>query len=234
MPLIERPPFVAFDEQKPVRIYSRNLPHWRQAGCTYFVTFRLNDSIPDAVRAKWEEEQALWLKARGIEYDGAEGTWRLAFERLPKADQFRFHQHFNRQVQSCLDRGHGACWLARHECIEIVRRWILENDGKSHHVGDFIIMPNHVHLLDVPTPLQELERILKGIKGASAVYCNRALGRDGPFWQADSYDHIVRDLEQLAWFREYIALNPAKAHITVPALAHYRASWMDAWFARTE
>jgi hypothetical protein len=75
-----RPPFIPFDERQAVRIYQRNLPHWRQDGVTYFVTFRLGDSIPEAIRLKWEEEKKLWLKARGIGYDGEKGRWREAFE----------------------------------------------------------------------------------------------------------------------------------------------------------
>ena len=96
-------------------------------------------------------------------------------------------------------------------------------------MGDFVIMPNHVHLLVTPAPGEELEMILKGVKGASAVECNRLLGRTGTFWQADSYDHIVRSLEQLHQYRHYIADNPTKAGITIPAAAHYVAGWMDGW-----
>jgi hypothetical protein len=73
---------------------------------------------------------------------------------------------------------------------------------------------------------QELENILKQVKGASAVECNRRLGRSGPFWQTDSYDHIVRSFEELQHFREYIADNPAKAAIILCEPALYVADWM--------
>ncbi len=66
MPAPNRPPFVPFDECKAVRIYRRNLPHWRQDGTTYFVTFRLGDSLPRRVLDQWEYEKQLWLAARGI------------------------------------------------------------------------------------------------------------------------------------------------------------------------
>ncbi|HKD37637.1 MAG TPA: hypothetical protein VKB78_12585, partial [Pirellulales bacterium] len=74
------------------------------------------------------------------------------------------------------------------------------------------------------------------IKGASAVECNRALGRSGAFWQADSYDHIVRSLEQLYQYRQYVADNPRKAGIQLLTSAYYIARWMDEWFTglRTE
>jgi putative transposase len=214
-----RPPFVPFDEQKAMRIYQRNLPHWRQEGVTYFVTFRLGDSIPEAVRARWEEEKALWLKARAITYDGERGRWQEAFARLSATEQFRFRQHFNRQVESCLDHGLGECHLRAQECLDIVRAKIFADDGKRYHLGDLIIMPNHVHLLLTPVPGEELEMILKRMKGGSAAEYNRLLHRSGTFWQAESYDHIVRSLEQLQAFRKYIRENPMKAGITVASAA---------------
>lgn len=226
-----RPPaFVPFNEQKAVRIYHRNLPHWRQEGCTYFVTFRLGDSIPDGVRKEWEYEQSMWLKARGITYDGPRGSWRSAVEKLPAKEQFQFHKHFNRQVQSCLDRGLGECWLRQAACVDIVRHEHFAHDGQSYDLGDLVLMPNHVHALLTPRPGHELEDILKRIKGASAVGCNRQVQRSGTFWQADSYDHIVRSLEELVFFREYIATNPKSAGIDIVPNAMYRADWMDAWF----
>jgi type I restriction enzyme R subunit len=225
-----RPPFVPFDERRATRIYQRNLPHWRQEGVTYFVTFRLGDSIPQAVREPWEEEKARWLKALGIVYDRERGRWHTAFARLPATEQFRFQQHFNRQEQSCLDRGLGACHLRRPDCLESVRAKLLGEDGNAYHMGDFVIMPNHVHLLITPTKGQELELILKRIKGASAVACNRLIGRSGTFWQAESFDHIVRSLEQLQEYRKYIAANPASARITLPPIAAYVAAWMNEWF----
>jgi putative transposase len=227
---IKRPLFVPFDERKAIRIYQRNLPHWRQDGVTYFVTFRLGDSIPEAIRCQWEEEKALWLKARGILYDGDIGRWRPAFEKLPEEDQFLFHKHFNRQVQSCLDRGLGSCHLPNLECINSLRAKMFGDDGSGYHSGDFIIMPNHVHLLVTPVRGTELEIILKRVKGASAVDCNRLLQRSGNFWQAESYDHIVRSLEQLHEYRKYIADNPSKTGITLPLAACYVATWMDEWF----
>lgn len=38
--------FSLFDPDEDVEIGKRNLPHWQQAGKTYFITFRTADSIP--------------------------------------------------------------------------------------------------------------------------------------------------------------------------------------------
>ncbi len=61
-----RPHFRPFNPRGPLRNYVRNLPHWRQPGATYFVTFRLIDSIPSRVLAIWHEERNHWLRVRGI------------------------------------------------------------------------------------------------------------------------------------------------------------------------
>ncbi len=221
--------FVPFDEHKAVRIYHRNLPHWRQDGCTYFVTFRLADSIPASVRRQWEHEQSQWLRARGIHYDGRNGRWRVELEKLPRAERFQFEKHFNQKVQTCLDRGLGECWLKHRECIAALREQLFRADGECHHLSDFVIMPNHVHLLMTPIAGHELEIILKAIKGKAAIECNKHLGRSGTVWQPESYDHIVRDLEQLVFYRQYTADNPKRAGLTRPDDAVYRAEWTDAW-----
>ncbi|MFH1497630.1 MAG: hypothetical protein ABII82_07365, partial [Verrucomicrobiota bacterium] len=45
-----------------VRITRHNLPHWDQQGATYFVTFRLGDSLPGTLLAQWKSERDDWLK----------------------------------------------------------------------------------------------------------------------------------------------------------------------------
>src|SRR6516165_10187995 len=55
------PGFQGLHPDKPVTVYQRHLPHWRQEGATYFVTFRLADSLPqyklDELAALKEESE---------------------------------------------------------------------------------------------------------------------------------------------------------------------------------
>ena len=106
-----RPPFVPFDEHKAVQIYQRNLPHWRQDGATYFVTFRLGDSVPQPVLEQWEYERQIWLTARGIRANHNDGGWQQQVKRLPESDRRAFHKHFDRLFHAALDEGCGACYL---------------------------------------------------------------------------------------------------------------------------
>jgi signal recognition particle GTPase len=55
------------------------------------------------------------------------------------------------------------------------------------------------------------ERIMHSIKRHSARECNRLLGRTGRFWQAESYDRLVRNDDERQRIARYIEWNPVKA-----------------------
>ena len=57
---VETPRF--FNPYGEIRFTKNLLPHWQQNGATYFITFRLADSVPTHLRTQWEEERATWLR----------------------------------------------------------------------------------------------------------------------------------------------------------------------------
>ena len=61
------PGFQGLHPDKPVTVYVRHLPHWRQEGATYFVTFRLHDSLPQSKLQELDRVRHLW---RVIQYIG--------------------------------------------------------------------------------------------------------------------------------------------------------------------
>ncbi|MAU00364.1 MAG: hypothetical protein CL608_24750 [Anaerolineaceae bacterium] len=52
---------------------------------------------------------------------------------------------------------------------------------------------------------------MHSLKRYTAVEANKVLGRQGQFWQHESYDHIVRDEAELQRIRQYVLNNPVKA-----------------------
>ncbi len=52
--------FRGLQRDKSLRIYTRHLPHWRQDGATYFATFRLADSLPEAKLIELRNLRAFW------------------------------------------------------------------------------------------------------------------------------------------------------------------------------
>ena len=79
-----------------------------------------------------------------------------------------------------------------------------------------VVMANHVHLLAWPkAPPPKLLRSLKSYTGREA---NKLLGRAGEsFWQKESYDHWVRNDDELRRIRVYIEQNPVKAGLVTKA-----------------
>ncbi len=90
-------------------------------------------------------------------------------------------------------------------------------------------MPNHVHVLLTPVTPFELRDVLKSIKGYTARRINVLLGRKGAVWQRDSYDHIVRDMNQLESFQRYIRGNPRKAGLRIGEYRLFEAEYVDRW-----
>jgi putative transposase len=73
---------------------------------------------------------------------------------------------------------------------------------------EFVLMPDHFHLLITPT--LTLERALQLIKGGFSFRANRELGFGGEIWEKSYHDRRVRDWQEYGAFRQYIHLNPVK------------------------
>ena len=84
-------------------------------------------------------------------------------------------------------------YLQRPDIAQIVIDSISKGVELGHYELDaYVVMANHVHLLIRPAIAPDL--LLKSLKGTTARYANRLLGRTGePFWQKESYDHWVRN-----------------------------------------
>jgi REP element-mobilizing transposase RayT len=111
----------------------------------------------------------------------------------------------------------GPMFLAQEPIARLVvaslRRGVLLG---HYELGAYVIMANHVHVLLLPKVSPS--RLLQSVKGATARQANLILGRTGEtFWQAESYDHWVR--EESEWHRiaAYIENNPVKAGLVLRA-----------------
>jgi REP element-mobilizing transposase RayT len=103
----------------------------------------------------------------------------------------------------------GPPFLKQPEIAEIVHASLHHGAHISHYeLHAWVIMPNHVHLLI--TPRVEVSRLLRSLKRATRA--NELLRRTGePFWQDESYDHLVRDADEFRRIQNYIENNPVKA-----------------------
>lgn len=78
-----------------------------------------------------------------------------------------------------------------------------------------------------PTLRTPRELIMKSLKGYTARRCNQLLKKRGIFWQDESYDHVVRNDEELRRIIEYIEQNPVKAELVAEAAAWRWSSAAD-------
>jgi REP element-mobilizing transposase RayT len=118
-----------------------------------------------------------------------------------------------------LDRADtGPRYLAMPEIAECVVACLRDGEQRFHRykLHSFVVMPNHVHML--VTPSVAATKWLGPLKGFTAYQANRILARTGtPFWQEESYDHVVRSETGLDRVRRYIENNPVKAGLVTTA-----------------
>ena len=223
------PGFRGLDPHREVRIYRRNLPHWRQDGATYFVTFRLGDSIPEHVLHGWEIDRRTWLTAHGLTPGLDRAAWLQQYRQIPRVERERFERAEARRLFREVDKGHGCCALAKESVRQLVVEALHFFDGERCRTGDFTVMPNHVHWLVLPLPGHELEAVLQSIKRFTSGRIRKLEPRlgSGPVWQDESHDRLVRDRRELAATRRYIAHNPQKAGLPGHACSAYVAEWLD-------
>jgi putative transposase len=205
------PGFQGLREDLPLEVYQQALPHWRQDGATYFVRFRLHDSLPQAKLAELRAYKAEWemqyAKRRGLK-----STLRSdAKERDEMAVEIM------RRVETWLDQGMGSCCLKVKEAARKITDAMHETDGARCELDCHVVMPNHVHAVVRPlNPATDpLEKVLQSWKESSSRWINELFVRSGTFWQWESFDRIIRDEEHLWRVIRYVGANPRKAGLPV-------------------
>jgi REP element-mobilizing transposase RayT len=106
---------------------------------------------------------------------------------------------------------HGPMYLRLEPIARLVVASLLRGvELGQYELGSYVLMPNHVHVLVLPKVSPP--RLFQSLKGVTAREANRILGRTGEcFWQAESYDHWVRNDAELRRIRKYIENNPVRA-----------------------
>ena len=89
-------------------------------------------------------------------------------------------------------------------------------------VHDFVVMPNHVHILLTIPGEMSIEKAMQLIKGGFSYRANKELGFCGEIWQRGFSDVRIVDEQSFEQHREYIENNPVRAGLVHSAL-EYRA-----------
>ncbi len=197
--------------------YKNRLPHIAPIGTSFFVTFRLADSLPQniirALKKEMDDAIADLKKRKPVGYQAKI----LEQKKL-------FFGKYDHQLDY---EPYGKCYLKQDEVAQIIKNKLHELDGDKYNLLAYTIMPNHVHVLfdtsiqitdskgfimdEIPENFTQLHEIMRQIKGSTAYYANKLLGRTGAFWMKDSYDHYIRDDKDFNNTLQYILLNPVNA-----------------------
>ena len=110
-----------------------------------------------------------------------------------------YRTRFEGPIQQWLDAGHGSCALKNPVVREIVVESFHHHDGTRYHLGDYVIMPNHVHVLLTPYGGHSMREIVTTWKRFTGHQILKRLRATAPFWLEESYDHIVRSECQLSF-----------------------------------
>jgi putative transposase len=181
--------------------YERRLPHLQPLLGTFFVTYRLVNTIPADVFVRFQEERQQSLRL----------TNPIMADEINRRYFGRYDTWLDRQTA-------GENHLAKPEIAQLVADSLHFFDGNRIELIAYCIMSNHVHA--VFTLLSEktnegapnsLSSLKKSLKGFTAKEANRLLYSQGQFWASEWYDRCVRDDNELVRIVRYVLNNPVKA-----------------------
>jgi len=202
--------------------YRRHLPHYQPEFATFHVVLRLAGSLPVHIIEELRQEQEQ-LKRKIYEVKD------IHIQRNQSAQHRKLYfERFNALLDNASS---GPRWLKEPEVGAIVKESIHHRDSELYKLLAYCIMPNHVHLLfellscNVSRLAESINegksrkivstckvtKILESLKKYTALRANLFLKRSGAFWQHESYDHVIRDGDELENTIWYILYNPVKA-----------------------
>jgi len=98
--------------------------------------------------------------------------------------------------------------------IDVLRSLVAERKFELH---DFVIMPDHVHLLLTVNSEMTIEKAMQFIKGRFSHRLKHEFGYLGEVWHRGFTEEQVMNRESFEAHRRYIAENPVKAGLAASA-----------------
>jgi REP element-mobilizing transposase RayT len=207
----------------------RRRPHFNPPDGTLFLTFRLAGSIPKSAVREYKAKKD-WLenqlrRVRGITEAGPTPELTQWLARIESLNR----EWFLKSEEILHRANNGPTWMRDERVADKVAENLHRLDGEAYRLDAFSVMSNHVHtvfkpllssssLLETYDEAQKLvftsdhpglAEIMHSLKGRSARECNLILARTGPFWEHESFDHVVRSGKLNKTIR-YVLNNPVK------------------------
>ena len=183
------------------------MQHLYGNGRTYFVTFRLVDSLPQSILMELKRE----YKCRIDSIKETNPIFRQEIIDNITIDIFGKYDHQ-------LDKfPYGKCVLKDENIASMLSAQILKYHKIYYELKCYSIMPNHVHILissldnEDENVIDKVETWMKLIKGGSSRYINLAMKTSGQLWVHESWDRMIRNEKHYSNSFYYTINNPEKA-----------------------
>jgi REP element-mobilizing transposase RayT len=214
------------------RLTHGDLPHWYRPGFAHFITYRLADTIPATKLREWKSQRAQRLKeaspagippeehrARAHKqyfaaYDAwldshIDRAWLIVPEVAAVIRENLLHHHGTKYelLAWCIMSNHVHVVLQPFEPVDAGAQW----NADASRVGHGGRLNSEGFSDEVRDDQSPLSSIMHSLKSYTAKRANEILGRTGRFWQKESYDHWIRDLDELERVVQYVIRNPVSA-----------------------
>lgn len=181
--------------------YKRNMPHILPDDGVFFVTFRVNNSLPLDVIVNLKSEYKKEIKtAKQVVVNSS----------ILKIRLIEIYDEYFYEFDTLLDKYISDFDLTNPILSEIIISSIHYLNNKEYKLICYCLMPNHIHLI-VYKLKKPLYKVMQVLKGFTAHEINKTLNRKGKFWHAESYDNVVRSRNELHNKIQYVLNNPVKA-----------------------
>ncbi|HPE06797.1 MAG TPA: transposase [Smithellaceae bacterium] len=180
--------------------YTRGyLPHFDSPHAIQHITYRLADSLPRLVLEQMQAEVKTSLQ-----------------------DDEKRKSELRQRIETYLDAGHGSCILQDPEVAACVIDTWHHFDGERYHLLEWVVMPNHCHVLIEQIEGVSLGKIVLSWKNYTARWINEYKRRTGTLlsrensdgekvWHREYWDRCIRNERHFLTARDYIIMNPVKA-----------------------
>jgi putative transposase len=91
-------------------------------------------------------------------------------------------------------------------------------DQGKYLIHEFVVMPDHIHLLLTPAIEISVERAMQFVKGGYSYRLRKV--EKIQVWQESFTNHRIRDFEDYQSHREYVRMNPVRARLARDAGAY--------------
>jgi len=111
------------------------------------------------------------------------------------------------------------CWQGRHvfqvpEIPDILVQTMMDyRERKAYLLHEFVVMPDHFHLLLTPSATTSLEKAVQFIKGGSSHGIHKQRDQRMAIWQEGFHDWTNRDADDWQTKVDYIRMNPVRAKL---------------------